>query len=182
MLLQGPRLRLRPIAPADAESFAALNADQVAMRHFPAPLSRAESDAALDRALAHQAEHGFGAQAVERHDGVLLGFLGLAQVQFAARFTPAVEIGWRFLPAYWGHGYAEEAARLTLAHGFGPLGLAEIVSFTVPANQPSWRLMQRLGMRADGGFDHPRVPQGHPLRPHLLYRLARADWVAQLFG
>jgi ribosomal-protein-alanine N-acetyltransferase len=182
MLLQGPRLRLRPLALADAEGFAALNADPVAMRHFPAPLDRAESDAALDRALAHHAEHGFGAQAVERHDDTLLGFLGLAQVQFAAPFAPAVEIGWRFLPAFWGQGYAEEAARLTLAHGFGPLGLDEIVSFTVPANQPSWRLMQRLGMQADGGFDHPRVPEGHRLRPHVLYRLARAAWVARLFA
>jgi len=182
MRLQGPRLRLRPIAPADAAGFAGLNADALAMRHFPGTLSRAESDAALERALAHHGEHGFGAQAAELHDGRLLGFLGLAQVQFPARFTPAVEIFWRFLPAFWGQGYAEEAARLTLAHGFGPLGLAEIVSFTVPANQPSWRLMQRLGMRADGGFDHPRVPEGHPLRPHVLYRLARADWVARLFG
>jgi ribosomal-protein-alanine N-acetyltransferase len=182
MLLQGPRLRLRPIVQGDAAGFAALNADPLAMRYFPAPLSRAESDAALDRALAHHAEHGFGAQAVERHDGALLGFCGLAQVQFPARFAPAVEIGWRFLPAQWGQGYAEEAARLTLAHGFGPLGLTEIVSFTVPANQPSWRLMQRLGMQPDGGFEHPRVPQGHPLRAHVLYRLARAEWVAQLFG
>jgi ribosomal-protein-alanine N-acetyltransferase len=182
MTLQGPRLRLRPIAPADAAGFAALNADPLAMRHFPAPLSRAESDAALDRALAHHGEYGFGAQAAALHDGTLLGFLGLAQVQFPAHFAPAVEIGWRFLPAFWGQGYAEEAARLTLAHGFGPLGLKEIVSFTVPANQPSWRLMQRLGMRPDGGFDHPRVPEGHPLRPHVLYRLARAEWVARLFG
>ncbi len=182
MLLQGPRLRLRPIEPADAAGFAGLNADGLVMRHFPGTLSRAESDAALDRALAHHMEHGFGAQAAELHDGTLLGFLGLAQVQFPAHFAPAVEIGWRFLPASWGQGYAEEAARLTLAHGFGPLGLAEIVSFTVPANQPSWRLMQRLGMRADGGFDHPRVPEGHKLRPHVLYRLARAEWVARLFG
>ncbi len=181
-MLNGPRLRLRPVVAGDAAGFAALNANAVVMRHFPAPLSRAESDAALERALAHQAEHGFGLRVAEAHDGRLLGFCGLAWVRFAARFTPAVEIAWRFLPEHWSRGLAEEAARLTLAHGLGPLGLAEVVAFTTPGNQASWRLMQRLGMRADGGFDHPALPPGHALRWHALYRLSRAEWVAQRLG
>jgi RimJ/RimL family protein N-acetyltransferase len=153
-----------------------LNADPLVMRHFPAPLGRAESDAALGRMMRHQAEHGFGFQAVELADGELIGACGLAWVGFTARFTPAVEIGWRLLPEFWGRGLAEEAARLALAEGFGRLALSEVVAFTVPANRPSWRLMERLGMRPDGGFEHPRLPEGHALRPHLLYRLARADW------
>ncbi len=136
----------------------------------------------LARIMAHVDRHGFGWLAVELDDGRLAGTCGLAQVPFTAGFTPAVEIGWRFLPAFWGQGLAEEAARLTLAYGFGPLDLAAVVSFTVPANQPSWRLMQRLGLRAAGGFDHPDLPAGHPLRPHVLYRLSRAEWVAQRLG
>jgi RimJ/RimL family protein N-acetyltransferase len=166
----------------DAPAFAALNADAAVMRHFPAPLNRAESDAALERVMLHWAQHDFGWWAVELHGGRLIGACGLAQVGFAAYFAPAVEIGWRFLPAFWGQGLAEEAARLALAEGFGRLGLAEIVAFTVPANRPSWRLMQRLGMRPDGEFEHPRLPEGHGLRRHLLYRLGRANWLAQQPG
>ncbi len=163
----------------DAAPLAVLNADPAVMRHFPAPLSRAESDAFLARMMRHEGDHGFGFRAVEGHDGAFIGLCGLARVGFAARFAPAVEIGWRLAPPFWGKGLAAEAARLALGWGFGPLGLTEIVSFTVPANAPSWRLMQRLGMRPDGVFDHPRLPEGHPLRRHLLYRLAHADWAAQ---
>ena len=105
-----------------------------------------------------------------------IGFCGLSRVPFAARFTPAVEIGWRLFPAFWGRGLAREAAVLALDAAFGPLALDEVVAFTVPANAPSWRLMHRLGMRPDGGFEHPRLPEGHRLRPHLLYRLLREAW------
>jgi RimJ/RimL family protein N-acetyltransferase len=87
-----------------------------------------------------------------------------------------VEIGWRLFPAFWGQGFAREAAELALRAAFGPLGLDEVVAFTVPANRPSWGLMRRLGMRPDGAFEHPRLPEGHPLRPHLLYRARRDDW------
>jgi len=150
------------------------------MRHFVAPLTREESDRFLAALVAHEAAQGFCFWAVERHARPgPIGLCGLMRVPWQARFTPAVEIGWRIAAAHWRQGYAEEAARLALAAGFGPLDLAEIVAFTVPANEPSWRLMAKLGMRADGGFDHPRLAEGHPLRPHLLYRLGRADWVAQ---
>ncbi len=183
MILNGPRLRLRPWRADDAPALAALCADPAVMRHFPATLSRAESDAALGRLMAHDAEHGFCFWALERHaEPGAIGFCGLMRVPFAARFTPAVEIGWRLAAAHWRQGYAEEAARLSLAAGFGPLGLAEIVAFTVPANEPSWRLMEKLGMRADGDFGHPRLAPEHPLHRHVLYRIARADWVAQRLG
>ena len=107
----------------------------------------------------------------------LIGAIGLTRVllpDFA--FAPAVEIGWRLLPSHWGRGYALEAARAVLDDGFGRLGLSEIVAFTVPANHRSWGLMERLGMQrdADHDFDHPRVPKGHPLLRHILYRVRRA--------
>ena len=183
MILTGPRLRLRPWRAEDADSFAAMNADPQVMRHFVGPLTRAESDAFLAALIEHERAHGFCFWAVERHavPGAI-GLCGLMRVPWEARFTPAVEIGWRIAAAHWRQGYAEEAARLALAAGFGPLGLAEIVAFTVPANEPSWRLMQKLGLRADGDFAHPRLAEGHPLRRHLLYRIARGDWVAQRLG
>jgi len=180
MVLDGPRIRLRPWRDSDSVPFAALNADPEVMRHFVSPLTREQSDAFIAHNRAHEAQHGYCFWAVELRDQApLIGLCGLQRVTFEARFTPAVEIGWRLARPFWGQGLAEEAARIALAAGFGPLGLAEIVAFTVPANRRSWGLMQRLGMRPDGDFPHPRLPEGHPLRTHLLYRLAREDWVRQ---
>jgi ribosomal-protein-alanine N-acetyltransferase len=174
LTLEGPRLRLRPWREEDADAFAAMNADPEVMRHFAAPLTRAQSDAFLAALMAHRAAHGFCFWAVERHDAPgPIGLCGLMRVPFEARFTPAVEIGWRLFPAFWGQGFAREAAELALGAAFGPLGLGEVVAFTVPANRRSWGLMRRLGMRPDGMFEHPRLPEGHPLRPHLLHRARR---------
>jgi RimJ/RimL family protein N-acetyltransferase len=173
------RLRLRPWREADLAPFAALNADARTMAFFRGPLDCAESDAFVGWIRDHFARHGFGFWAVEA-PGVaeLIGMVGLAVVTFDAPFAPAVEIGWRLAPAYWGAGYATEAARAALAFGFGELHLAEIVAFTVPANTRSRRVMERLGMtrsEADD-FEHPSLAVGHPLRRHVLYRLKRAEW------
>lgn len=179
MTLEGPRLRLRPWRAEDRAPLAAINTDPVAMRHFPAPMTRTESDAWMDRLAAHIATHGWGFWAVERRDTPgLIGAVGLMHIPWEAEFTPAVEIGWRIAPALQRQGLAEEAARLALAAGFGPIGLDRIVAFTVPGNIASWLLMARLGMQPAGTFEHPRLPDGHPLRTHLLYRLDRQDWQA----
>lgn len=176
MILQGPRLLLRPLGEADAAEFAAMNGDAEVMRHFPKPLSFAESETFRLRIARHFEEHGFGFWGVFRRDAPgLVGLVGLLNIPWSARFTPAVEIGWRIAPAHQRQGFAEEAARMALAHGFGQLGLAEIVAFTLPANQPSWRLMEKLGMAPDGRFAHPSLPDGHPMQEHLLYRLRRED-------
>lgn len=175
--LAAERLLLRDWRTADLEPFAAMNADPEVMTYFPAPLDAAATDTLLERIAGHWAEHGFGLWAVEhRDDGRFLGFTGLTRPSFEAHFTPAVEVGWRFVRAAWGAGYATEAARAALEFGFETLGLEEIVSFTVPANERSWRVMERIGMTRDPAddFDHPRLPEGHPLRRHVLYRLRRA--------
>ncbi|TCZ65911.1 GNAT family N-acetyltransferase [Roseicella aquatilis] len=183
MTLEGPRLRLRPWREEDRAALAAINTDPEAMRHFAAPMTRAESDAWMDRLQAHVTGHGWGFWCVERRETPgCIGAVGLMPVRFAAPFAPAVEIGWRIAPAQQRQGFAEEAARLALAAGFGPLGLAEIVAFTRAMNEPSWRLMQRLGMVRGEDFEHPGLPEGHPARAHILYRLTRAAWVAQRFG
>lgn len=174
--IETPRLLIRRWRAGDQAPFAALNADPAAMRHFPAPLDRAESDAMIARLEAHAERRGFTFWAVEeRAGGDFVGAVGLLAPGFQAHFTPCVEVGWRLAPRHWGKGYASEAAAACLDYGFGTLGLEEIVSFTVPANEPSWRVMQRIGMRRDeaGDFDHPALPEGHPLRRHLLYRKRR---------
>ena len=177
--IETERLVLRAFRAADRAPFAAMNADPEVMRHFPAPLDAATSDAMLERMAGHWAEHGFGLWAVERReDRRFLGFTGLTRPSFEAHFTPAVEVGWRLAREAWGHGYATEAARAAVAFGFETLGLEEIVSFTVPANERSWRVMERLGMThvATDDFDHPRLAAGSPLRRHILYRLLQEDW------
>lgn len=168
------RLVLRPWRDEDRDPFAALNADARVMEFFPAPLGRAESDAAVERIRAHFVHHGFGLWAVEAREGCpFIGFVGLDVPTFEAAFTPCGEIGWRLAFEHWGRGYATEVARAALRFGFGRLGLGEIVSFTVPANRRSRAVMERIGMTRspDGDFLHPRVPEGHPLRPHVLYRI-----------
>jgi RimJ/RimL family protein N-acetyltransferase len=147
------------------------------MEHFPSILSREESDARAATIEAHFEQHGFGLWAVEILNVTpFAGFIGLTIPRFTAHFTPCVEIGWRLAAACWGHGYATEGARAALAFGFEALGLGEIVSFTVPANIRSRRVMEKIGMSHDraGDFEHPALPEGHPLRRHVLYRVGRS--------
>ncbi len=160
------RLVLRQWQDSDREPYAALNADPHTMRFFPRPFTREESDAQVDRFAEHIDQLGYGFWAVEI-GGELAGFTGVSWAE-GLPFSPALEIGWRFAQRFWGHGYATEAARAALSVGF--LHADEIVSFTAVLNEPSWRVMERLGMRRDGEFDHPRVPADSPLRRHVLYR------------
>lgn len=174
--LSTERLLLRRWLPEDLDPFARYSADPEAMRYFPSTHTREQSDA-LARELARPIEErGWGFWAVEVRKGPrFIGFVGLKEANFEAHFTPAVEIGWRLGREHWGNGYATEAARAALDFGFSELDLEEIVAITVPANQRSRRVMERLGMThdADGDFDHPRVPEG-PFRRHVLYRLGRS--------
>lgn len=174
MLLATPRLRLRPWRESDLAPFAAMNADPLVMEHFAAPLSRQESDAYARRMQAAIEERGWGNWALEVIGGEpFVGFTGLSVPSFEAHFMPCTEIGWRLARSAWGQGLATEAARAALDFGFGELGLAEIVSFTALGNARSVAVMERLGMRRDGEFDHPRFPDGHRLRRHVLYRISR---------
>ena len=83
--------------------------------------------------------------------------------------------GWRLTRHAWHHGYASEAARAALTVAFDGAGLPEVWSFTSVLNEPSTAVMRRIGMSEVGRFDHPRIPAGHPLRPHVLYRLSRPE-------
>ena len=175
-VFHGERVVLRAWQPADLPAFAALNADPQVMEFLPQELSRAESDALAWRCQQGLDARGYGLWAVGV-PGVadFIGYTGLSVPVFQAPFTPCVEIGWRFARAYWGCGYATEAARVALAVGFGPAALEEIVSFTVPANRRSRAVMERLGMvhHPDDDFDHPLLPADHRLRRHVLYRLKK---------
>lgn len=177
-MIETERLILRRWREEDRVPFAALNASTEVCEFLPKQLTREESDGLADRIDDHFEGRGFGLFAVERQDtGAFIGFTGLAVPRFEAPFMPAVEIGWRLDHAHWGKGFATEAARAALAHGFGPLGLAEIVSFTVPENVRSRGVMEKIGMHHDPAddFDHPMLEPGNPLRRHVLYRISRKE-------
>lgn len=166
---------LRPWRDSDREPFALINANPGVMEHFPAPLTRTESDAFIGRIEAHFEQHGFGLWAAElRPTGEFLGYIGLSVPAFQPHW---VEIGWRLDAGHWGQGLATEGARAVLDHAFRVLALPEIVSFTTPANVRSIRVMEKLGMTRNPAddFDHPNLPEGHPLRRHVLYRKLRAE-------
>lgn len=168
------RLRLRPWRPSDREPFAALNADPLVMEHFPATLSRDESDAFADRIEARCQQQGFGFWAVEVLDASpFIGFVGISVPSFDTSFTPCVEIGWRLAREHWNRGYATEGAAAVLRYGFGTLQLQDVVAFTAVGNVRSRHVMDKIGMTYNPAedFDHPLIPAGHRLCRHVLYRI-----------
>lgn len=176
--LETQRLRLvawqeRHIAP-----FAEMNADPEVMLYFPATLTEEQTRAGVEIWRSQFAERGWSNWAVElKRSGQFIGFVGLSVPRRQLPFSPCVEVGWRLARQFWGQGYATEAAKASLALGFGQLGLSEIVSFTALTNLPSRAVMERIGMRNTGrDFDHPAVPEGSSLRRHCLYVITREQW------
>lgn len=181
--LRTPRLLLRGWREEDRDSFAAMNSDPQVMRHFPGLMERWASDALVDRIQAMHAQYGYTLWVVEVTDSErgrtsFAGFTGLMRPSFVPPFEhaePCVEVGWRLWPQWWGLGVASEAARAAVAFAFDVAHLPQIVSFTTPANEPSWRVMQRIGMRPSGEFDHPRAALSDVWRRHVLYRMDPTD-------
>ena len=171
--LRTARLVLRRWTDADHDAVFALNSDPDVMATIGRPMTREQSDAAIARWDASFDQHGFGLWCVEL-GSECIGFTGLS----VPWFRDGVEVGWRIRSEYWGHGYAPEAARAALGFGFDAVGLAEIISFTAVTNTKSRRVMEKLGMRRDPGadFEHPSLPEGDPLRPHVLYRLGADEY------
>ena len=172
--LQTSRLLLRPWRDEDIAAFAEMSADPAVMEYLLPLSDRGLSvEAWVAQKRTHWRERRFGQWVVEiPAEASFIGVVGLDTVSYTAHFTPAVEVAWRLTRPYWGQGYATEAAKAALDYGFEELGLSEIVAVTVPANQRSRRVMERLGMTRvpEDDFDHPRLPEG-PLKRHVLYRL-----------
>ncbi len=167
------RLLMRRWLESDRQPFAALNGDPKTMRFFPETLDRAASDAFADLIESRFEAQGFGLWALEiTATGKFIGFTGLNPMPDDVPGAGGLEVGWRLAKHAWHHGYATEAATAALAVAFDGLGLKEIWSMTAVLNEPSIAVMRRLGMREVDRFDHPRVPAGHPLQPHVTYHLA----------
>lgn len=171
--LHTARLVLRRWRDSDLAPWAALNADPEVREHLGDVLTRERSDASVRRFQAEFDRRGYGWWAVEvRATGAFIGFAGLDDVEEGMPFS-GVEIGWRLARPAWGQGYATEAALTVLAHGFGTLGLPEVLAVTTATNLRSQAVMRRIGMTRDPAddFDDLTVPEG-PLRRNVLYRIA----------
>ena len=177
MKIETPRLILRKWRDEDVEPFYQINQDKKVVEFLAGKMTQNEVENFIKEANKHIDEHGFGIWAVELKEAKeLIGFVGLKRRTFAAHFTPCVEIAWRLGSKHWNKGYATEAAREVLRLGFEKFGLKEIVSFTVPQNLRSQKVMQKIGLKRDfnGDFNHSKLPLDHPLSLHVLYRLSRA--------
>jgi RimJ/RimL family protein N-acetyltransferase len=168
------RLVMRRWRDADRDEFAVMNADPVVMRYFPATLDRAASDAYVDRMENLFGRQGFGLWALEvAGTAEFIGFTGLNPMPPGVPGAGGIEVGWRLARRAWHHGYATEAAAAAVEVAFDGAALDEIWSMTAVLNEASQAVMRRLGMTPYARFDHPRITAGHPLRPHIVYRLQR---------
>ncbi len=177
--LQTERLLLRSWRVDDLDDLASMNADPEVMQYFPACLDRDESAGLMTRNADHIGRHGFAWWALEVPGAATFaGAVALLMPRFEAHFTPCFEIGWRLPRAFWGRGYATEAAAAVVDFAFDRIELDDVVAFTASANERSRNVMTRLGMAhcpADD-FGHPHLAVDHPLRHHVLYRLSRQTW------
>ena len=175
-MIETERLILRMVEPRDRAELWAQCRDPAVMQYLLPVADEAALDAMIARMHASQAEHGFAFWIVERRtDGAMTGICGLKPGAPDTPIEGVLEIGWRFSQAYWGQGYAREAALATLDWAWAHLPATEIAAITVPANAASWGLMERLGMVRfpEEDFRYPDLTPGEPPRAHILYRIAR---------
>lgn len=183
LIIKTERLVLRPWKDADFAPFARLNADSRVMEYFPGILTQEESDQFAKRICTAMKQQGWGLWAVSVPNvSDFIGYIGLAPVNFAADFTPAVELGWRLAYDFWNKGYATEGAMEALKYGFETLQMDEIVSFTAIQNKRSQKVMEKIGLThyPEEDFDHPKLTEGHWLRRHVLYRIKQNEWMQRI--
>ena len=174
-IIETERLILRTWEKEDARSYFQINQDPKVIELLRGPLTMEQVND-FTSAMNNQGDkHGYTLWAVElKETGELMGFIGLNYPDWESHFTPAVEVGWRLGSQFWSKGYATEGAKTCLEYGFKKCGLKEIISFTVPSNVRSIRVMEKIGLKRDlnGDFAHPKLATDHPLSQHILYRLS----------
>jgi RimJ/RimL family protein N-acetyltransferase len=174
--IETERLVMRRWQDADRDPFAELNADPQTLVFFPSTLTRAESDALVDRIEVRFEATGYGLWALEvKETGQFIGFTGLSPMQPDVPGGDGTEIGWRLAKHAWHHGYATEAALAARDVAFGEVGLPELWSMTSVLNTPSQAVMRRIGMSEAARFEHPRIPDDSPLKPSVVYRMDRPE-------
>ena len=162
------RLSLSRIGAADLADLCAMHRDVDVMATLGGVRSDALSAEILAQLMAHWDEHGFGYfMARDRRSGAFVGRGGLRKVLVGG--GPEVEVGYALMPEYWGRGLATELARECARIGFDELGRQDLVAFTLPTNDASKRVMQRVGFL----YERDVIWAG---MPHVLYRLPVDEW------
>jgi RimJ/RimL family protein N-acetyltransferase len=172
------RLLMRSWREDDLAPFHAICCDPQVMATLGPVMTLEETAALIGRVEAMEAEHGFTFWALERReDARLIGWCGVIRGT-AGPIDGKAEIGWRLASDCWGHGYASEAARATLDWLFANLPDDRAWAITNAGNSRSRAVMERLGMtyRPELDFDHPKLAEDDPLRPHVTYCLERREW------
>jgi ribosomal-protein-alanine N-acetyltransferase len=148
IFLRGPdtaRLSLMAFEPPDAAAFYALNSSVKVMQYTGEPLM--ESVEAAEEAIRTYRdfdEVGYGRWACHfKRESRIIGFCGLKYLHE----RDEVDLGYRFLPEYWGQGLATEACLATLEFGFGTIGLSRIIALVLPENTASIRVAEKCGMQ-----------------------------------
>ncbi len=179
IVIETDRLILRPFEERDIDQMSLIEQDPKVREFLPGAGNREKTAVLIHKIIRHQDDHGFSFYAVElKSTGEMIGWCGLMIPSFEAHFMPAVEIGWRIASSQWNHGYATEAAKAVLQYAFENLQLNEVVSFTVPDNNRSRRVMEKIGLHHNSAddFDHPKLEKLHPLCRHVLYRISQNEW------
>lgn len=143
-VIETERLRLTPWDEGDREALIALYADVGASRDFGRPLRREESEATFEKYLAAYPAYGFTRWKVSLPDGTFIGTTGVMRTIDHQPLGTHDEIGWRFLPAFWGQGYATEAAKAALKDAQTRCHLRGLITYTAPDNLSSQAVMERL--------------------------------------
>ncbi len=172
------RLLLRSWTEADVTPFQQICSDPQVMATLGPPLDMAETAALIERVQKMELENGHTFWAVERReDARLIGWCGVIRGD-AGPVVGKAEIGWRLAKDCWGQGFASEAALASVNWTFTNLAEEAVWAITSKGNSRSRAVMERLGMRChpELDFDHPKVPEGDTLRPHVTYSLERSAW------
>lgn len=166
------RLILRPWCSEDLKPFIEMNRHPEVMRFFPTTISEEASAKAVDRFGEQFQEQGFCYFAAESRDsGQFLGFIGLMPIHYDMPSCAEVDLGWRLIPSAWGQGLATEGARACIHYAFDKLQIPRLAAVAPQLNKPSIGVMEKLGMRKGGQFEHPAIPADSPLNPCVYYEI-----------
>lgn len=168
------RLGFRNWQESDLESMCAMNADEEVMEFFPDRQGEQEALAFIHRMQRLLLEKGYCYFAVEKKENrEFIGFIGLADKDFEADFTPCTDIGWRLKKSAWNRGYATEGAKACLDYAFDQLGLEKVFAIAPHINTKSERVMKKIGMKKVKIFDHPKLLDDSRLKRCVLYEKSK---------
>lgn len=175
-IIETDRLILRTWQASDTEPYFQLNQDPKVLEFLPGPLTMPQVQTFIQNMQQQWEESHYTLWAVEeKSSGQFIGFIGLNNLDLSPVLPSSVEIGWRLASAFWNKGYATEGAKVALNYGFEQCHLSEITAITVPQNQRSLHVMDKIGLKRDmqSDFNHPRLPANHKLSRHVFYRINR---------